>query len=310
MATPGLPWGWTTTRTTATTRAQPWQVLRTTGLLTVKADPTAALGVATKGYVDAKVLNSSAGAELTEAMSVNAAKAYTVAYANAKVVDSTAGSSTVTAPSVAAVNGALLGKVPMAGGTMTGTLVAPELRVSKASSNNYTVVEGDVGFVRGLLVRTGANARWTVGADATAETGSDAGSDLRIRAYNDAGGLIGDRLVIDRSDGTATFSGDVVAGRASGDARMIISGPALTSRSLGFQTAGVMRWAVYASGSAESGTATGSDLVINRYNNSGTYIDSPLIIDRTTGKVTMTGWQVSTSAPSGVAPAGSVWIQY
>jgi len=283
---------------------------RATGLLTVKGDPTAPLGVASKQYVDAKVINSSSGAETTEAMSVNAAKAYTVAYANAKVVDSTGGASTTQAPSVAAVNGALLNKVSTAGGTMTGALVAPELRVAAVGSNNYAIVDGDAGRVRGVLLRTSTSARWIAGASSGLESGSNAGSDFVLQAYNDAGGLLGDRLTISRATGAATFAGDVVASKASGDARMLVSGPALSNLVLGLQTADAMRWAIYASGSPESSTATGSDLVINRYNNVGTYIDSPLIIERATGKVTMTGWQVSTSAPSGVAPAGSVWIQY
>ena len=284
--------------------------LRTTGLLTVKGDPTAALGVATKQYVDTKVLDTSAGSQTTEAMSVSAAKAYSVSVANAKVVDSLGTASTTTAPSVTAVNTALAGKLGSGGGTVTGAVIAPELQVSKAASNNYTIVSGDVGYTRGLLLRTGAAARWVLGADTTAEAGADAGSDLRIRAYNDAGGLLGDRLVLNRATGAAVFSGDVVAARTSGDTRMFINGPAATNRYLGVQTSGVLRWAVGATIAPESGTSTGTDFVISRHNNAGTYIDSPFIIERATGKVTMTGWQVSTSAPSGVAPAGSVWIQY
>lgn len=47
------------------------------------------------------------------------------------------------------------------------------------------------------------------------------------------------------------------------------------------------RWAVYKEATVDSATSTGSDLRIARYNNSGTKIDDPFIISRTTGVVTL-----------------------
>jgi hypothetical protein len=196
--------------------------LRTTGLLTVRADPAEALGIATKQYVDARVVNSSSGSETTSAMSTSAAKTYSLATANAKVVNSLTGDETAVAPAVAAVSTALAGKLSTAGGTMTGTLTAPETRVVKSGSNVYSIVQGDAGMYRGLLLQTGAAARWVVASDSTVESGSNEGSDLRIRAYNDAGGLIGDRMLIDRSTGATTIYGTALNVQGTG-ARVNVS---------------------------------------------------------------------------------------
>jgi hypothetical protein len=48
--------------------------------------------------------------------------------------------------------------------------------------------------------------RWTVGADATAETGSNAGSDYVIARFNDAGTQIDVPVLITRSTGIVTFT--------------------------------------------------------------------------------------------------------
>jgi hypothetical protein len=83
------------------------------------------------------------------------------------------------------------------------------------------------------------------------------------------------------------------------------------------------RWSVVAAGDAESGGNVGSSFYLSRYNDAGTYIDTPLSIDRATGIVTATGLapkpQVATNTPgywqplnsgAGVAltlPAGGSW---
>lgn len=54
------------------------------------------------------------------------------------------------------------------------------------------------------------------------------------------------------------------------------------------------RWVMMlGNGGAESGGNVGSDLVINRYDDSGAFIDSPLFIERKTGKVTLGLNQIS-----------------
>jgi hypothetical protein len=90
-----------------------------TGLIEIVGSPTTNLGIATKGYVDGKILNTSAGSETDRAMSVNASKAY----ANGRVINSMSpGSITDQAPSQNAVSTALAGKVNETGDTMSGQL--------------------------------------------------------------------------------------------------------------------------------------------------------------------------------------------
>lgn len=66
-----------------------------------------------------------------------------------------------------------------------------------------------------------------------------------------------------------------------------INGPAGTNRQLFYQTAGLDRWSVYAGPIAESGANAGSNFYIARYDDTGTIIDSPLMITRSTGLMTL-----------------------
>jgi hypothetical protein len=66
-----------------------------------------------------------------------------------------------------------------------------------------------------------------------------------------------------------------------------LNGAAGTARSLTSKTSGSPRWELdLGNTTAESGTATGSDFTLTRYDNTGTYIDSPLGIARATGVAT------------------------
>ena len=49
--------------------------------------------------------------------------------------------------------------------------------------------------------------RWNMGTNATAESGSNAGSDFQIHRYSDAGAFLGTAVTITRSSGAATFAG-------------------------------------------------------------------------------------------------------
>jgi hypothetical protein len=78
--------------------------------------------------------------------------------------------------------------------------------------------------------------------------------------------------------GTAKASGSITTGGAFN-----VDGAAGAGRSLYMKTAGSNRWEFTASASAESGSNAGSNLVVNRYDDTGTWIDSPLSITRSTG---------------------------
>ncbi|NDC56051.1 MAG: hypothetical protein EBZ69_04460, partial [Alphaproteobacteria bacterium] len=67
------------------------------------------------------------------------------------------------------------------------------------------------GNVREVQLTTSATKRWSVGADAVAESATGLGSDFRIQRYDDAGTLTGTPLIISRATGGATFAGTVTA---------------------------------------------------------------------------------------------------
>lgn len=61
------------------------------------------------------------------------------------------------------------------------------------------------GNARQVKFKTSGTLRWTWGADATAEGGSNAGSVMKLTRYDDAGASLGVSLQIDRDTGVATF---------------------------------------------------------------------------------------------------------
>lgn len=66
------------------------------------------------------------------------------------------------------------------------------------------------GYARSVTFSSGAVARWILGADSSAETGSDAGSNFRILSRDDAGDPKTTILSINRATDVTTFGGKVV----------------------------------------------------------------------------------------------------
>ncbi len=98
--------------------------------------------------------------------------------------------------------------VPKAGGTMTGQLnITPAsgsaiLSLRKSGSTQQNTIEG----------RTAASSRWQLRlGDASAESGSNAGSDFKIDRFDDSGTFTDSPMAIFRSNGNVTFANDVTA---------------------------------------------------------------------------------------------------
>jgi hypothetical protein len=75
---------------------------------------------------------------------------------------------------------------------------------------------------------------------------------------------------------------------------LAVSGPSATGK----------RWGVQADGTAESGGNVGTDFRVNRYNDSGVFVESSLFIKRSTGQVGL-GGLTSPAAKLDVTAAGS-----
>jgi hypothetical protein len=185
-------------------------------------------------------------------------------------------------------------------------------------------IRNPAGGNRVLAFNTGATNRWAIYANATAEGGSNAGSDFYVTRYNDAGAAIDTPLNINRATGlVALLDGLDVTGAAafhgvttfnttdvvlSNGVNLKLSSAAGVSRPILFQTGASNRWAVYVNSTAESGSNVGSDFVIQRYTDAGAQIDAPILIGRNNGVVSIGpgGLSVPGGAPFSLGgPAGS-----
>ncbi|NJK44732.1 MAG: hypothetical protein HC933_10985, partial [Pleurocapsa sp. SU_196_0] len=195
-----------------------------------------------------------------------------------------------------------------AGDTMTGTLIAPTL-----GSNSGTSAGGNQHHV----LTASSLVRFALGLLGT-ESGSDSGSNFTLWRYNDAGALLGASLTVNRATGAIDLStgqltrngnaiwdsandgigsgldADTVRGfipvNKAGDtmtgslvAAQFISRVAPGSLDFSLNTAaGALRWGMYKE-STEAGSNTGSDLRFARYTDAGAFIDTPLVVYRSSG---------------------------
>jgi hypothetical protein len=164
--------------------------------------------------------------------------------------------------------------LPFGGGTMSGPI----------HSVPGDTIDGPVGVNRGLFGRTGTANRWQLClGEGTAEGGSNAGSHFQIARYNDSGALIDVPLIINRQYANITIQTNPQAGLP-----ITITGPTASYRGMMGATNGSPRWAlIFGDTTNETGTNTGSNFGINRYNDAGNPIDAPIVISRASGLVSI-----------------------
>lgn len=85
----------------------------------------------------------------------------------------------------------------------------------------------------------------------------------------------------------AVFTGDVAAVNLKANA-VVADNAAGTNRGFSFYTAGSLRWRLLGNSVAESGSNAGTNFSIDRYSDTGAFIDSVLLISRSTGVVAFT----------------------
>lgn len=192
--------------------------------------------------------------------------------------------------------------LPLVGGTLTGALI-----LQPASGQTSVTLSTAAGNSRYVVFSTGATERWAInGADNSAESGSNAGSNFLIGRFSDAGAFIDFPLQITRSTGAVTLTGVLNLTPASSDATFNISKPNGNKAAIFGMTAGLMRWQLtLGSAATESGSNVGSDFNIARFNDAGTLIDVPFAITRSSGLVTFGSG--GTTTPGAVA-AGSGFV--
>ena len=100
--------------------------------------------------------------------------------------------------------------------TIAPTTITSTLRLTLGASASFTVpvvttsnfqISGSAGTTRDFFWRTSGSTRFIASINATAESGSNAGSDFEIRRYSDAGADLGLVMAVTRSTGNITFNG-------------------------------------------------------------------------------------------------------
>jgi len=119
--------------------------------------------------------------------------------------------------------------------------------------------------------------------DGSIENGTDGSGQLTIKTTNSAGS---ETLAL-KIDSTqkSTFYTDIILSSGATTKRLILDADVNVARIFSIRTNNLPRWAYRVDGT-ESGSNTGSDFAIRRYNDAGTFVDAPLSINRATGQST------------------------
>ncbi|MGW0136232.1 hypothetical protein [Streptomyces sp. NPDC003299] len=148
-----------------------------------------------------------------------------------------------------------------------------------------------------------AHGHWSVESP---DSNGDLQTRFEIRIWDPTTGTFGmDRSIIKMN------AADVVVAQDNG--ALYMAGTAGTNKNLYFTndttvvsgaSATGKRWSIQADSTAESGSNIGTDFRLNRYNDSGTFVDSPVFVKRSTGAVGI-GNITSPAARLDVTEAGS-----
>jgi hypothetical protein len=143
------------------------------------------------------------------------------------------------------------------------------------------------------------------------EGGSNAGSDLEVLRYNDAGTYLGSPLSINRASGAMTVTGNIAVNHTTG---VYIGAQGAVNTYLNLDTAnyanlirgtkgGTARWQIsLGDGQTESGGNTGNNFALTYWNDAGTTSQSPITADRS-GNIGINGSMYLANAPTAASQA-------
>lgn len=133
--------------------------------------------------------------------------------------------------------GIAAGGVKIVNAQLSGT--TRQLTVGDGTNAAIVRVDGAAGAERGIRLFTNGTVRWLMRANSDAETGSDAGSNLEVIAFSDAGAVLSTPLQINRASGNVGLSTAPVTDtflKVSGTRTMTTSAGSLVSVSGGDTT--------------------------------------------------------------------------
>lgn len=163
------------------------------------------------------------------------------------------------------------------------------------------IVDGASSTTRAIRYTTGGSLRWQAQTTNTAEGGSNSGSDYAISRYSDTGVFLDNPIVISRATGEIDIVDTLVVTKQGLGAAAIfeIRSDAGQARQFTFRTGVSARWQIQVTSSAESGGNVGSDFSLNRYDDTGAFLSSPIVITRSSGLIAI-GSQVTVSVSTAV----------
>lgn len=209
------------------------------------------------------------------------------------------GTITAAATNVGAFTATGITASPISGSTGSFTTLAASSTVSGAGFSTYLASPPAIGgtvAAAGAFTTLGATGAATLSGGGTF-TGTYAGAHtysgvLTLSAAATALSVTNNISVTGQAvvgglqaTGNSTIGTDTTTGTLF----LFINGAAASARRLNYRTASINRWSVYTNTTAEGGSDVGSDFAIDRYNDAGTYLGSPLTINRANGTVILAG---------------------
>ena len=164
-----------------------------------------------------------------------------------------------------------------------------DFTIGTGATGMWLRLNGAAGQPKAYVYETAGSVRWVTAATSAAETGSNAGSNFVIERYDDTGAFIDAPFSVNRQTGVITMNAiasNQSIGTGSGIASFNINGGSSSSKVIRLRTNGVTRFTVLA-GNTESGSNSGSNFYIERYDDAGTFLGDVVNIERSTGAINL-----------------------
>jgi hypothetical protein len=250
----------------------PIEISGVDGSISVLADPTQPLGVATKQYVD----NNSGGIGEAPMDSYPYARymatwerlpqAYIPEAPNTSQrfgrfnstwqLDAIQTDAASDGNAYGRINAGWGTVLPTTGGTITGSLTVNQVLTVQGS--NSMVLNAPLGGLRAILGMAVNVARWSLAlGDSTGEGLNNVGANFTLSAYSTTGAFLGNWLTIARADGSTAFNGSgvTIAGGLAVNGLLALAGPSnlaifggTAGQFLSTNGSGILSWATPAGG--------------------------------------------------------------
>jgi len=184
-------------------------------------------------------------------------------------------------------------------GRVTGSTPVTTADITPLVSGAYVPLDGTVAMTGQLRIIDGSVSAPGIRFSDDLSTGIYAPNDFVVgittqgvqRARFNSAGLtvIGDLSTI----------GTITVNQTTLNSNIILNSNAGTFGLLSYHVDGLNRWVIARNNTAESGSNAGSNFAINRYDDAGTFIDTPISIARNTGVTTIQNLSALTATISG-----------